>query len=277
MITQKRSVWSEPHVIPLSGEGPHPSFDAFAVQCPSKTLCVVIGRAAQLVALTWNGEKWSAPHVFYLSDFGKKVRDAYLPSLSCTSTNWCIAVGQDVAEASNSPQAVSVTMKNGQWGRPTPLVGYHDSTDGNFLGSVSCVAKGSCTATGGTLFNPVNPVPLVVTQSHGQWKKAKTLTVPGYAPPNESMALSPVSCASDTECTGLITTYPSTLVSGVARTRGAGHWSVDLFTHLGPYFVPQLTALACLKGTCVAVGNVTTQSNGAGTRVPVVVTSRGAW
>ena len=278
MITQKGSVWSAPHVIPLSGEGPHPSFDAFAVQCPSKTLCVVIGRAAQLVALTWNSGKWSAPHVFYLSDFGTQVRDAYLPSLSCTSTNWCIAVGQDVAEASNSPQAVSVTMKNGQWGRPTPLVGYHDSTDGNFLSSVSCVAKGSCTATGGTLFDPVNPLPLVMTESHGHWKKAKVLTIPGHAPPPESsMALSPVSCASNTQCTGLITSYPTTLVSGVATTRGAGHWSVDLFTQLGAFVVPSLTALSCMNDTCVAVGNGKMPSDGDGTLVPLVVTSHGAW
>jgi hypothetical protein len=272
MITQRGSVWSAPHVIPLA------SFDPFAVQCPSPTLCVVIGRAAQLVALTWNSGKWSAPHDFYLSDFGKNVRDAYMPSLSCTSINWCIVVGQDVNVASNSPQAVSVIMKNGQWGRPTTLVGYHDSTDGNFLDSVSCVAKGSCTATGGTLYDPANPVPLVMTQSHGVWKKAKVLSKPGLAlATNESMALSPVSCASDTQCTGLLTAYPSTLVSGVASTRNAGHWTVDHFTHLGAFFVPQLTALTCLKGTCVAVGNVTTQSNRAGTRVPVVVTSRGAW
>jgi hypothetical protein len=277
MITQKGSLWSSPQIIPLSGMGPHPSIDIFDVQCPSKTFCVIIGRAAQLVALTWNSGKWSAPHDFYLSDFGKKVRDAYLPSLSCTSTDWCIAVGQDVKVASNSPQAVSATMKNGRWARPTPLVGYHDSTDGNFLGSVSCVAKGSCTATGGILFDLVNPVPLVMTASHGHWKKAEVLTTGLAPPPDSSTELSPVSCASDGLCTGLLTGYPSTTVIGVATTRGAGHWSVDLFTQLGAYVVPSLTALSCMKGTCVAVGNGKMPSDGDGTFVPLIVTSHGAW
>jgi hypothetical protein len=277
MITQQGSAWSPPQIIPLSGMGPHPSIDIFDIQCPSTTFCVIIGRAAQLVALTWNSGKWSAPHDFFLSDFGKKVRDAYLPSLSCTSINWCIAVGQEINVASNSPQAVSVTMKNGQWGRPTPLVGYHDSKDGNFLASVWCVAKGSCFATGGTLFDLTNPVPLVMTESHGHWKKAKILTTGLAPPPDSSMALSTVSCASDTQCTGLITTYPTTLTSGAATTRGAGHWSVHLFTQLGAFVVPSLTALTCMKGTCVAVGNAKMPSDGNGTFVPLVVTSHGAW
>jgi hypothetical protein len=230
-----------------------------------------------MVALTWKSGKWSAPHVFSLSDFGKKVRDTYLPSLSCPSTSWCIAVGQYIRVASNSPQAVSVTMKKGQWGRPTPLVGYHDSKEGNFLGSVWCVANGSCTATGGTLFDLTNPVPLVMTESRGHWKQAKILTTGLAPPPDSSLALSPVSCASDTQCTGLITDYPSTATSGVATTRGAGHWSVDLFTQLGAFVVPSLAALSCMKETCVAVGDAKMPSDGYGTYVPLVVTSHGAW
>ena len=255
------------------------SFDPFAVQCPSPTLCVVIGRAAQLVALTWNSGKWSAPHDFYLSDFGKNVRDAYLPSLSCTSINWCIAVGQDV----NSGVQFAPGRERDHEERS---VGPSDD------------ARGLSRLDGRQLsgFGLVCGERLVHCHGRDSVRSSEPSAVGHDAvawPMEESQSpLQTWPCTCDERVNGVVARLvrerhpvhrfahglPRRRLSVAWPRRGArvtGRSTTSLSWEHS--VVPQLTALTCLKDTCVAVGNVTTQSNGAGTRVPVVVTSRGAW
>jgi hypothetical protein len=284
MISQPGSGWSSSRPIPFSGAGPHPNFNVNDLQCPTKNYCVITGFVTlskdsdSVYAETWQSGTWGAPHIFS-SDIGGHAGSVAHPTLSCPSASWCIEVG-GYLPVSGRYRPVTATMSKGRWGRLKSLKGYHNSTNYNSLASISCVAAGECVATGASQRNGVSSVPLIMTESFGRWAKPRTLAIPGVTSPlYQPTQMLLVSCARESQCTGLITLGDiDGFTIGAATLRGAGHWSVDRTTDLGRFRSPTLLALSCLKSICVAVGT----GYGPGPiqvrySVPLVVTAVGKW
>ncbi len=285
MITQKGPEWSSPQPIPLSGSEPHSDFGVTALQCPSKNFCVIIGlddvsATSQLqFAQTWQGGKWGSPHFFSPSELGDEVTTLGPRALSCPTTSWCIEVGR-YETASGRITPFDATLSKGQWGPMTSLTAYRDSTNDNSLTSVSCVAAGTCVATGASQFGrgDVASVPLIMSESDGQWAPARTLAIPGIT----SSLLDPtqvplVSCVGDMDCTGMVASrFTDGITIGVATLRSSGQWSAVRINDLDRYTSPTLLALSCFKSACVGIATAAGPASGP-SRVPLVVTASGAW
>jgi hypothetical protein len=162
----------------------------------------------------------------------------------------------------------------------TSLTGYRDSTNDNSLTSVSCVAAGTCVATGASQFGSgdVASVPLIMSETNGKWATARTLAIPGIT----STLLDPtqvplVSCVRDMQCTGMVASrFSDGITVGVATRRGSGQWTVVRINDLGRFTSPTLLALSCFKSACVGIGTAAGPASGP-SRVPLVVTTSGAW
>jgi hypothetical protein len=286
MITQKGSGWSSPQKIPFSGVGPSIGYGVANLQCPAKNYCVVIGLndvsliAQQQYAQTWQDGQWGSPHVFSSTGLGNKVTIRGIHALSCPTTTWCLEVGQYVT-ATGRTELFDVTMSNGQWGSLSSLKGDHDSTNTNTLNSISCVASGTCVATGESAFGSGNEasVPLIMSESGGHWATARTIPIPGVTSPQlDPVQVPVVSCVRGSLCTGLVAVRSIYDTIGVATMRGSGQWNVVRVTDLGQYTEPALLALSCFKGACVALGWATAPSPASeSSPVPLIVTARGAW
>ena len=284
LALQHGSGWSTVQPIPLMGLGAA-SYFITALQCPSKNACVILGLtnitvdASTPFAQTWQNGKWGAAHIFSVSALGKGASVAEM-ALSCPSISFCTAVGQFSGDH-GSTTPLSVSMAKGKWGPLTAHKGYHSTTNINELTSVSCVAPGTCVATGQTVnkTNPLDGDPLIMSESAGRWAAPITLASPYPAGPYAAATQMPVvSCVSDTDCSGLVTGGTAGYPIGVATMRGAGHWSVvDTLNlaKLGKYSAPSLRALSCLTDSCVAVGSGAVGANGAGSHVPLVVSLHG--
>jgi hypothetical protein len=124
----------------------------------------------------------------------------------------------------------------------------------------------------------VASVPLIMSESDGQWAPARTLAIPGIT----SSLLDPtqvplVSCVRDMDCTGMVAsrfTYGITI--GVATLRSSGQWSVVRINDLDRYTSPTLLALSCFKSACVGIATAAGPASGP-SRVPLVVIAIGAW
>jgi hypothetical protein len=137
-----------------------------AISCPSVTFCMAVGQESvstssvvSFDAASWvfNGSTWSAP-MFVASS-------AFLSSVSCPSSTYCVAVGGDETNNGAGPPGLAVTYDGSGWHRPVAVD--HSLT----LGSVSCRSRDFCVAGSGSPSNPVGRG-YVLTFDGSRWSPA---------------------------------------------------------------------------------------------------------
>lgn len=134
---------------------PLPAF--FGVSCPSAGGCVAVGNYtaantfSENLLATQSGSAWAATTGPVPPDAvtggGGKTPSAGLNSVDCSTTQWCVAVGNYVSTSAAQYVPEIDTFSNGTWASQAgPGLAQGDNV-GN-LGYVSCSWPGSCMATG---------------------------------------------------------------------------------------------------------------------------------
>jgi hypothetical protein len=117
------------------------------VACAAPTECLAVGigfgSVARSLAARWNGQDWDIAHP------PRANTDWSLSSVSCASSNYCVAVG---ASGAGSRTGVLIDRWNGaRWARQKAPGRYRAATQrgtGLDLAGVSCVSARDCVAVG---------------------------------------------------------------------------------------------------------------------------------
>jgi hypothetical protein len=262
------------------------------VSCLTTSYCIAVGDydgpgrfPAFASAELWNGFTWS---LLPSANIGSTLNR--LMSVSCVSTQMCIAVGYTASGSGAPPYATLIERWNGtQWSMlPSPnpnssnallgvtctsatscvAVGYSDTTtslvemwDGaswtsvtspsvGQLNDVSCSSASSCVAVGST------PSLTPISES---WDGTAWTDVPVPIPTDFGLLLG-VSCLSATDCTAVGESHTSDLyhLDTLVETWNGSVWSAVASPNPGTIagvFENQLRRVACTSANnCVAVG-----------------------
>jgi hypothetical protein len=184
------------------------------------------------LAEQWNGSMWSIDTVPYI-DTGLG-----LTSVSCTSVDFCVAVGSDT----------TIDMWNGTvW---TSTTGPTPGTDSNELLGVSCVSSTWCMAVGLLQNSSDTQIELSLVE---QWNGTSWSVVPSANPvPSGANVLQGVTCPSTSFCMAVGNT------SGTADATLAEEWNGTTWaatTTLDQGAFDDLDGVSCASTTqCFAVG-----------------------
>jgi len=258
LLTEKGGHWRRGVNAPLpSGAG---WVSLYSVSCASAGNCTAVGDDnGRGLVLTEKAGRWARGRFFGRSS-------ASIDSVSCASDGSCSAVGYDnwqSGDRNDGPtgDALVLSKKNGKWRRANPSdLG---ASEGNYLGSVSCVPRGNCSATvlyNISIDNSNGPYGMLLNEKAGKWVGAVDATPPNNANAGASVYLDDVSCAAPGDC----------LAVGVAGnevtllTEKGGNWQNGVEAGLPrggqggePY------AVSCSSpGNCTAVGTFFGTSSG---------------
>lgn len=213
---------------------------------------------------------------------------AEVTSLSCPVAGWCVAVGKVTSSENATPDPVTeafvTTLSGGRWSAPAvPAAPAGASTvaPATWLSSVSCTGKGSCVAIGGYDV-PAGHRTMLVTMSHGTWRRGARLTLSPDAVQPTSLA---ITCPKAGDCViagGYYTDEDDEIA--FTKTESGGTWKTLARTaypgtshgQLGGF----LTSVSCTAaGSCVAAGFYVNQAGGSpGADVPMQASeSGGRW
>ncbi len=222
------------------------------VSCFSSTSCQAVGGyydtttgAEATLVESWNGSTWSIP---------KSPNDgtsySILYGVSCVSTTWCQAVGDDDVDAS---QTLIESWNGSKWS----MSASPDEGSAAILSGVSCFSSTSCQAVGWYYKTSHLTRTLIESWNGSTWSVAKSAD--HGSSDNE---LSWVSCSSSTSCVA-VGYYEDG--SDVDRTLieswNGSTWSVSKSTNHGSSD-NELSSVSCTSSTsCVAVGNYENASN----------------
>jgi hypothetical protein len=146
---------------------------------------------------------------------------AGLNAVSCSPDGSCTAVGYysyevpDGRDSYYAGSALLLTKKGGQWHESTEVAWPEDTPSGESaaLTSVSCVAAGSCGATGVYGFEidqSLGPQGALFTEKAGTWQQGVRVRLPKRARPSHtyySLEMVGISCTSPGNCGALGTFY----------------------------------------------------------------------
>lgn len=192
-----------------SAAGPAGASDAAltSISCTSATSCVAVGSDSD----GWNGDGTAVvdPGAFAEALQGANwspdavaqppVGSPTLDSVSCVSTEFCVAVGASTLSEPNAPPTVAPLAEawNGATWQPQEAVGANEGK----LTSVSCVSNAFCMAVG--YFNAASSTgslldrALVETWDGEQWQMLGPARLPGV----QYSVLNAVSCVGPDACT----------------------------------------------------------------------------
>ncbi len=220
----------------------------FSVSCLSSTWCMAVGSsgtgtpARTTISEVWNGSTWQLVPGPSLS-----VGFNQLNSVSCVSTSFCLAVGNQGAITPPSPLAEQWTGNS--WSGVT--VAADPGSAGSSLRSVSCAGASFCVLVGSS--ESGSATPLIET-----WN-GQALSVTPSPDANGNSFLSGVSCLSQTVCSAVGQSGLAGSVQNFAQSWNGSSWTI-VATPSGPGSAQtQTNAVACLTDwECVAVGQYVT-------------------
>ena len=208
---------------------------------------------------------------------------ASLRGISCSSVGNCTAVGAYDDSAANL-QAMAATETSGTWAQATEITPPANAGANPiaFLGGISCISVGNCTATGSYTDNSGKMQAMSATETSGTWAQAAEITVPAMADPNPNADLAAVSCSSVGNCTAAGSYFDSTQLSqAMAATETSGTWAqateITPPAHIGNALPGNsVSGISCSSaGNCTAAGSYT---DGGGNRNAMTATeTSGTW
>ena len=202
---------------------------------------------------------------------------ARVESISCGAAGDCAAVGY-YTEHDGNFQAFVVGETNGRWGRANKVPGVGD------LGSVSCVAGGTCTAGGqGALDGYAADQAVVVRETNGRWGNA--IEVPGMPALNTDNGANvlSISCTAAGDCVaGGFYTDASLGEQAFVASEANGSWSnaieVPGTATLNTGGLAEVDSISCAApGECAAGGSYELENVNLGFRTFVVNETNGSW
>jgi serine protease len=216
--------------------------------CASTGLCMAVGSYSPSPKLNvplveeWNGKTWTAQSTGGLSKIAGE-----LGKISCPSSNYCMAVGnEDVTH-----DALTAQWKNGEWiveQLPIPKGATYPGLD-----DVWCASATDCVAIGSDLVGTASA--LLAEYWNGTTWSMKPTTLPSGAKFPDLGALS-CSSASSCEAVGSYASSTGVALPLAEHWNGSG-WTVQSFPTVAGATGEFASAVSCVTaGTCVAVGSV---------------------
>ncbi len=181
---------------------PSPAIDVGIVglSCLSTSFCVGVGDSYngtidQTYVEQWNGTRWSvvpSPDPVATNNYD-------LDSVSCTSTNMCVAVGESFL--GSTPSSDLAEQWNGSTWSAMPVPAATTSF-GDFLSTVDCFGPTSCVAGGGTDTDGSHDHYLsqALTWSGSTWAG---VSIPDPPSPTQSDDIEGLSCVRQAFCVGV--------------------------------------------------------------------------
>lgn len=250
IATEVHGSWSRARaVVPPAGySGPA---EITGITCSAATTCTAVGtydddngphHSFVLTEAdgTWLAAQRVTPPVAH-------VRATVLLSVGCSSAGNCAAAGYAVTHHSTRPLAVSEV--NGVWRRAflPRLPANATSAPAGALPAVSCVRSGTCVAVG-QYTSRSGVTPIVASVRRGDWRLRALRGLAG-------VGLGSVSCPAGRSCVALGEAGPSRVVS---ITDAHGRWgheaTVPTGVLHGQVVYPILSAMSCVRSSCMAVG-----------------------
>ncbi len=142
------------------------------VSCPTTRDCLAVGNVnlgtnGRLLAERWNGRRWSLAQV--ATPRGSNIE---LNGISCVSASWCEAVGDLERNDMNDLGLVEHWDGKRLRVQNAPAPPGAEATQYGF-NAVSCSARGSCMAAGGTSLGTLG-ITLTERLRHGRWSRQRT-------------------------------------------------------------------------------------------------------
>jgi hypothetical protein len=212
------------------------------VSCPSTTSCKGVGfddvsGVYTTLVESWNGKTWTiipSPNV-------KGTTNDLLGGVSCTSSSWCVAVGESLA----TPFSFSPLVE--YWnGKRWSVGGSADGDQIDYFNAVSCTSTKMCVAVGESAFQNSD---LVESWNGTDWTD---VTDPGGA--LEGSQLPDVSCATSTSCTAVGSfVNASDVQQTLIESRNGTAWMISPSPNRG---ADDIQGVFCISsGLCRAVGS----------------------
>lgn len=218
--------------------------------CTSPTNCVAVGywqngASYETLIEVWNGSTWS----IVSSPNATSSQNNILHSVSCVSSNFCVAVG----EFNNGSAFQTLVL---QWNGSAWSVVSSPNTSAvldNTLSAVSCVSSSFCSAVG-YYDNGADIQPLSLTWNGSSWASTP-IPVPGSVYPSRFFD---VSCASQSMCfaVGSYTVGPDDFT--LTEMWNGSSWAIVSSPNIpyGSNNSNYLLGVACTSATfCQAVGS----------------------
>jgi eukaryotic-like serine/threonine-protein kinase len=226
----------------------------YGVSCTSPTACIAVGTSgngttvATSLAERWNGTNWTIQQT--PGPPGATSSSFY--SVSCTSPDACIAVGNFRRSGVTEPLAES--WNGTKWA--LQQVSGPPGADAEFYG-VSCSSATACTAVGNSDFGAA-----MAERWNGSTWTIQPTPKPGGAIYRLTL-LTSVSCTSPTACTavgesdtGLAYSPTNIGYQTLAETWNGAEWTIQHTPSSGPGTDTFLEGVSCTSPTeCVAAGN----------------------
>ncbi len=208
-----------------------------------------------MVAAETNGH-WARASELAMPAGADQDQVATVSGIACTGIGDCVAVG--TYNGISRPEAYIATEKGGKWAgaRAVTLPAGSAEKARSALSSIACTGPGDCVAVGGFSGKLSAGHMMAVTETSGNWKRARMLTPPAGA---MDAGLSSVSCASTGNCSSVgdyETSKGTNEVLGI--TESAGHWqrARRITPPAGDLIFDSMGSVACPRpGACTAVGS----------------------
>jgi hypothetical protein len=231
--------------------------DLAGVSCPSTSECTSVGHyinsAGELLALAerWNGSKWELQTV----PLPTEARQDELKSVSCVSTNECVAVGVYENKAYKLVM-LAVRWSASKW----EILSTSNPSEASEseLQAVSCASTNECTAVGAYKNTAKKWVTLAERRTASSWE-VQTTPSPGA----KRSELYGIDCTSPAECVA-VGSYQTTTneTHSLAERHGITGWETLTTTNPPETKKSELQNTSCATTeSCIAVGHYENNTN----------------
>jgi hypothetical protein len=222
-----------------------------AVSCPAPNACVAVGtrdlsgNPSKLIE-RWNGAKWVAQ----LSPTPSGARSSSLSAVKCTSSAFCVAVGQ--YNTSTVTKTLALRWSSNRWSLlPTP----NPHAAVSVLAGLACTSTTSCIAVGGYFVDTAPPASertLVERWDGSHWTIVPSPNVAGAF----DSGLTGAACASNTYCFAVGSSHAVAHNDTLTEHWDGAAWSIVASPDPPNSADNELAGVTCPSTTaCTAVGS----------------------
>ncbi len=223
------------------------------MSCPSPAACVAVGTqdtsgtGGNRLIERWNGTKWVAQ----LSPVPSGAQTSSLSSVKCSSSAFCIAVGQ-YTTSSTVTKTMALRWSSNRWTLlPTP----NANAPVNVLSGVACTSTSNCFAVGSS-FTSVGDTAETLTLVE-RWDGPRWTIVPSPNVANATESgLNSVACSSSTDCFAVGTSHTQLRADTLTEHWDGASWSIVASPDPATSVDNELNAVTCPSTAgCLAVGS----------------------
>ena len=270
------------------GAAKDPEAQLAGISCRNATDCLAggsyqdkTGVPLPMVATESDGH-WARAISLELPANAASAPDAGVADVACWAVRSCIAMGNYAAGPTSASVGFVATESDGSWGQATELPVPEDAPadPGADFSGAACPARGSCVIVGSYQDSAGNPVPVVITESHGTWLQPRQISLPASAQGALGAQLISVACQTAGSCAAVGSYIPRTGADhGLEVIESDGTWQrgteVRAPSGVKPRLGDFLTGVSCWADMCMAVGGY---SAATGVLHPLAVSySSGSW